>query len=315
MDTQANQKADTQTKLHVRSQRDEPPVGDWCARAIFLAIHDWELQIATVFDKDPRKLVRVLPGGRQKIRMRISGGKTKDETPLMTVCAEVHEECGVTEDFLDQLDFYPVCTVQQEGRIRRDTNDKATDDRGTDVQHIFARWGHVELHETDDLDAENPLWMSFSEIVEGVKNKVMGEVYWIYHVPAPGGETKEISVENGVNPPKDAQKVGERRAKNYLCMSHFVMLSSALQLIGKEFQRYTEGELSDECDLAFFGAIGREAKKNINDFYRLSDLMSVLTELDIVSELTEIVGDAEKAKNLLGAYTIKHLGGNGYFVS
>src|SRR3989338_2401308 len=284
--------------LHVRSpRRDEPPLGDWCARGLLLKIEDGELYIATVFDSDARKLVRVLPGGRQKTRMLLYGRTTKDETALETVSAEVHEEAGVDEELLGLNIFYPVCMVSQEKRFRRDSNDLEIRERRIDLQHIFARWGDVELHQTDDLDAEDPRWEPLRDIIASVKvAKMTKHSYEIYRVLERGGDEKEIAIrKGGTLPAKTIKKVSEKLGKDYLCLSHIIILLSALQFIGREFKKYIKGELFDECDLTFFKEIAKEGKKSSEEFYRLADLVERLIEMDVQRVVTEIVGDSERA--------------------
>ena len=306
---------------HVRSYRDEPPFGDWCARVILIRIRDGKLEIATVFDADPRKLGRCLPGGRQNKERE--GGLLPDETPLMTVRAETHEECGVPLEIIRYEDFYPVCEVARSGAARRNSFDQETGTLGTDLQHIFVRWGDFPLSETDDLDTEDPRWQTLEEIIRDAVQKKLGGVYKIYEALEKDDDHPErkwhapFSVREGGCPPQfpfcDMEIRKERVGKDYLFLSHIVILVSAINIIGEEFRKYYQGVLTDECDLEFFRKLARETDvtKNPKSFEAVCNLFNV----DLLNIVTDIVGTATLAEVRLAAYKIKQLGGGKYFLS
>jgi len=310
--------------LHVRSKRDEPPLTDWCARGILVKIENGEPHIALVFDKDAGKLFWCLPGGRGKMRMLVTGKKTKDETPRETVAEEVYEECGVDKERLSPDVFYPVSISKEEKEWHRDENDEKTCGFLTIVQHIFARWGDVPLRQTDDIDSDDSQWFSLSAILKDAEEKRETKHYYeIYDVPIPGGRNKQIAIREGESPPPlYTAFLRKKKGRDILCVSHLFMVLSSLQFIGVEFEKYVRGELTDEDDCAFFGEMARGTASG-DDFYALADVMEWLSRIVPEEMLARTVGEdaatnclfhsEREGENRKRKLSVSFLGGAGYF--
>ncbi|MBI4120963.1 MAG: hypothetical protein HY457_01785 [Parcubacteria group bacterium] len=153
-------------QLHVRGPRDIAPFTGGRGTMLFLKWEDGELWIAGIRDVDPRKWKDKYPSPR----FATPGGMQKDWTPdggdietcIEAAIQEGLEEAGVRN--IRAADVYPLTTVVKGVPGRDFRNDTETGTRMNAMYHIFVHWGPVELNETDDVDAKEPMWFRVRDV-------------------------------------------------------------------------------------------------------------------------------------------------------